>query len=205
MKYDLDAVVNKLKDTLSNQMVIIVDDSEREKEADIVVPACRITWDILLAMEDLCNSVVTIAMNHARVSSLNLQSMIRIESDDDKDAFFTNSIDLKGINKSGASLLDRSETMRALSQATFKRDDFRSPGHVFPLMAHKHGLRGRCGHTESSIALMEISGLPQVAVLGEICDRRSGIMATFDTIQKLSIQQHIPMCNIDSIMEYLKI
>jgi 3,4-dihydroxy 2-butanone 4-phosphate synthase/GTP cyclohydrolase II len=121
-------------------------------------------------------------MTHARADALELPLMVERNTDPHKTAF-TVSVDVAAGTSTGISASDRAATARALADPDARAVDFVRPGHLFPLRAHRDGLRGRARHPESSLALAELAGLTPVTIICELVDehgemlRRDGALA----------------------------
>lgn len=100
----------------------------------------------------------------------------------------------------GVSAADRAETVLALSSPKSKPEDFRRPGHVFPLKYRNGGVLRRAGHTEASVDLVILAKLQPVSVLSAIVDPDDGSMASFDTLRKLSLEHGVPMISITDLI-----
>ncbi|XP_021839798.2 monofunctional riboflavin biosynthesis protein RIBA 3, chloroplastic-like [Spinacia oleracea] len=102
----------------------------------------------------------------------------------------------------GVSASDRAKTAAALASPNFKPEDFRRPGHVFPLKYKNGGVLRRAGHTESSVDLVMLAELRPVSVLSAIIDQDDGSMASLTTLRKLSLEHNIPIVSITDLIRY---
>ena len=100
----------------------------------------------------------------------------------------------------GVSALDRARTVVALASPQSKPEDFRRPGHVFPLKYRNGGVLRRAGHTEASVDLVVLAGLRPVSVLSAIVDQDDGSMASLDKLRKLASDCNIPMVSITDLI-----
>lgn len=90
--------------------------------------------------------------------------------------------------------------MIALSSPESKPEDFRRPGHVFPLKYRQGGVLSRAGHTEASIDLLSLAGLPSISVLSSIVDPNDGSMSSLPSLRKLALEYNIPIVSITNLI-----
>lgn len=108
--------------------------------------------------------------------------------------------DLKNGTSAGVSTADRAKTIVALSSPESKAEDFRRPGHVFPLRYRDGGVLRRAGHTEASVDLVSLAGLRPVSVLSTIVDPEDGSMASLPKMRKLASEKNIPIVSITDLI-----
>lgn len=114
--------------------------------------------------------------------------------------FFPAFQDAKSGTCTGVSASDRAKTVLALSSPETKPEDFRRPGHVFPLKYRNGGVLRRAGHTEASVDLVMLAGLPPVSVLSAIIDPEDGSIASLADIRKLAMEHNIPIVSITDLI-----
>jgi len=100
----------------------------------------------------------------------------------------------------GVSAADRAKTVVALSSPESKSEDFRKPGHVFPLKYRNGGVLRRAGHTEASVDLVALAGLPQVSVLSALVDENDGSMASLASLRNLALKHTLPIVSITDLI-----
>jgi 3,4-dihydroxy 2-butanone 4-phosphate synthase/GTP cyclohydrolase II len=149
------------------QFVIVSDATDRENEADLIVAAEHATSERLAFLIRHTSGIVCAPMHAARADALGLPPMVVNNTDPHRTAF-TVSVDAVVNTTTGISAADRAETLRALASPTSTPADFARPGHVFPLRAHGELLRGRSGHTEAAVELMQMAELTPVAAISEL-------------------------------------
>ena len=149
------------------ELVIVVDDHDRENEGDLIMLAEHATAEKTAFMVRHTTGILCVAITSERAHNLRLPYMVEQNQDVRKTAF-TVSVDLAEGITTGVSAVERTATIRALGSATARAGDFIRPGHVYPLIAHKDGLAARGGHTEAGIALAELTGSYPAALLSEI-------------------------------------
>lgn len=96
--------------------------------------------------------------------------------------------------------MDRAKTVLALSSPESKPDDFRRPGHIFPLKYRNGGVLRRAGHTEASVDLVILTGLRPVSVLSTVVDPEEGSIASLPFIRKLALEHSIPVISITDLI-----
>ncbi|MFH1439036.1 MAG: 3,4-dihydroxy-2-butanone-4-phosphate synthase [Candidatus Woesearchaeota archaeon] len=175
-------IINQLK--LGN-FVIVVDDKNREDEADLVIAGEHITPEKIAFMLDHCCGIICAPMSLERVKKIgipiinnliekqSIKNIIR-QNQNNKTAPFTIAVDAKECH-TGVSAYDRFLTIKKLCDDDASIDDFIAPGHMFPLYAHPNGLKKRKGHTEAAVELMKLAGLKDIAVICELMNTSANI------------------------------
>jgi len=182
------------------EMVIVVDDHDRENEGDLIMLAEHATAEKTAFMVRYTTGILCVAITAEHAHQLRLPYMVE-QSQDVRKTAFTVSVDLAAGITTGVSAVERTATIRALGSATTRATDFIRPGHVYPLIAHKDGLAARGGHTEAGIALAELTGSYPAALLSEIV-AEDGSMARDETLAHFADEHDIPVISIDEIKEY---
>jgi len=182
------------------EMVIVVDDHDRENEGDLIMLAEHATAEKTAFMVRYTTGILCVAITAEHAHQLRLPYMVE-QSQDVRKTAFTVSVDLAAGITTGVSAVERTATIRALGSATTRATDFIRPGHIYPLIAHKDGLAARGGHTEAGIALAELTGSYPAALLSEIV-AEDGSMARGETLAHFADEHDIPIISIDEIKEY---
>lgn len=162
-----DNVRQALRELRDGQFVVVSDAKDRENEADLIIAAEHATPERLAFLIRHTSGIVCAPMHGERADALGLPPMVAENTDPHRTAF-TVSVDAVSGVSTGISAADRAATLRALAAPTSTPADFARPGHVFPLRAHPDGLRGRAGHTEAGVELMEMADLTPVAAICEL-------------------------------------
>jgi 3,4-dihydroxy 2-butanone 4-phosphate synthase/GTP cyclohydrolase II len=189
-----------IKELKKGNMVIVVDDEDRENEGDLVIAANFATPSAINFIIKYARGLVCMPMKGERLDALGLHPMF----EDNQDAFKTAwaiSVDAKKGTTTGISAHDRSVTVKALINPKTKPDDLSRPGHVFPLRAKDGGVLTRAGHTESCVDLMELSGLYPAGVICEIIND-DGTMARQKDLEKFSKKYKLKICTIADLINY---
>ena len=180
-------------------MLILVDDADRENEGDIVCPAEYITPEKMNFIIR-AGGLVCVAISKDIAKRLNLTPMVN-ENTALHETAFTVSVDAKEGTTTGISAHDRTITVRKIVDPNSKPDDFARPGHVFPLVAKEGGVLVRAGHTEGSTDLCRLAGLKPAAVICEIL-REDGEPARLPDLIKFARKHKLKIVTIEDIIKY---
>ncbi len=151
----------------AGEMIIVVDDADRENEGDLVMAASRTTAEQVAFIIRHTSGIVCAPLTHDEARRLHLSSMVS-DNDAPLQTAFTVSVDYRTGLTTGISAEERTATLRALANGNVAGEDFVRPGHVFPLIAKKGGVLTRSGHTEAAVDLASLAGYPPVGVLAEL-------------------------------------
>lgn len=180
------------------KMIIIVDDEGRENEGDLVIPAEKATPENINFMIKHARGLLCVPIEEEIAANLGLNPMVENNTDNHETAF-TVSVDY--INTTtGISAFERCETIKMLSEDKCP-EDFRRPGHIFPLIAKKRGVLERTGHTEASVDLSKIAGFKGAAAICEII-KDDGNMARRDDLIKFAKKHDLKMLTIEELVKY---
>jgi len=182
------------------EMLIVVDDHDRENEGDLIMLAEHATAEKTAFIVRHTTGILCVAITSDQAHRLRLPYMVEQNQDVRKTAF-TVSVDLAEGLTTGVSAKERTATIRALGSATSRATDFIRPGHIFPLIAHAQGLAERQGHTEAGVALAELTGAYPAALLSEIV-AADGSMARGQELLDFATEHQIPVVSIADIRSY---
>lgn len=183
--------------------VIVVDDENEDVEGNLITAASYVNPEQMGFMVKNGSGIVSVGMKEEDLESLKLPLMSPETEDEDSSApTFTITVDAKTGTSTGVSASDRTKTVLALSSPEAKPDDFRRPGHIFPLKYRNGGVLRRAGHTEASVDLVMLSGLRPVSVLSTIVDPEDGSIASLPFIRKLALEHDIPVVSITDLIRY---
>jgi 3,4-dihydroxy 2-butanone 4-phosphate synthase len=183
--------------------VILLDDFDRENEADLIVACDRLTVQTMALMIRECSGIVCLCLTADRVRELELPPMA-IENGSRYGTPFTVSIEARHGVTTGVSAADRVATIRAATAAGAQPADLVRPGHVFPLRAAPGGVLARAGHTEGSVDLAVMAGLAPAAVLCELMNP-DGTMMRGDGIEAFARQHGMPILTIAEMIAWRKL
>ena len=184
----------------AGQPVLLLDDSDRENEADIVAAAENLSVDTMVKMIRNGSGIVCFCLTGADVDHLQLEPMVRNNQAVNQTGF-TVSIEAAGGITTGVSAADRVTTIQAAMASLDGPSQIVSPGHVFPLRARAGGVLERRGHTEGATELAIIAGMRPAAVLCELMND-DGTMAADDDINAYAERYNMPVLTIEEIARY---
>ena len=197
----LDPIESAIEAIQQGQVVIVVDDEDRENEGDFICAAEKVTPEIINFMATHGRGLICTALEEDRCEELGLDLMVGRNTDTFKTAF-TISVDLIGRgNSTGISASDRARTIQALVEAQTKPQDLARPGHIFPLRAKAGGVLRRAGHTEASIDLAKLAGLHASGVLVEIM-KENGEMARLPDLKEVAKRFNLKLISIKDLINY---
>jgi 3,4-dihydroxy 2-butanone 4-phosphate synthase/GTP cyclohydrolase II len=186
----------------NGDLIIVTDDADRENEGDLMILAEKATAEKVAFMVRHTTGILCVAMTQERARTLHLPLMVE-ENQDSKKTAFTVSVDYKPGMTTGVSAQERSNTVRALADASAVAADFIRPGHVFPLIADNGGLAARGGHTEAGIALSQLVGASPLCLLSEIVND-DGSMARGQSLSTFATEHSIPVISVGELKEYVQ-
>lgn len=185
----------------SGGFVIVTDDEKRENEGDLFLLASAATTEKLAFMIRHTSGVVCVAMTENRSRQLHLPLMVK-NNQDTKRTAFTVTVDARAGVTTGISAEERALTIRLLADDKASAEDFVRPGHIFPLISHEAGLRGRQGHTEAVVDMCRMVGEVEVGVISELVNE-DGSMMRGAALHDFAGQQDIPVVTIAELLQYL--
>lgn len=163
----LDSVDEAVKAIADGQMVVVVDDDDRENEGDLIAAAAKITPEQMAFMVRHTSGIVCTPITAEDAKRLKLDPMVAL-NDAPMGTAFTVSIDYKEGLTTGISARERAATCHALANRNVVAGDFVRPGHIFPLVAKSGGVLMRSGHTEAAVDLVKLAGLAPAGVICEL-------------------------------------
>ncbi len=167
MSTPFDSVQSALEAIAAGEMVVVVDDDDRENEGDLIMAASKATPEQVAFMIRHTSGILCTPILEEQAKRLHLDPMVA-RNDAPMSTAFTVSIDYRHGLTTGISAEERAATVQALANSNAGADDFVRPGHIFPLVARPGGVLVRSGHTEAGIDLSILAGLPPVSLLAEI-------------------------------------
>lgn len=199
--YTFGKVEEALEDLQSGKIILVTDDPNRENEGDFICAAQFATTENINFMATYGKGLVCMPMSKEYVEKLQLPQMVNKNTDNHETAF-TVSIDHISTT-TGISAAERSITAMSCVQDGVKPEDFRHPGHMFPLLAKKNGVLERKGHTEATVDLMRLAGLKECGLCCEIM-REDGTMMRTRELMELAKKWNLTFITIKDIQEYRK-
>lgn len=197
----LNTIEEAIKAIKAGEVIIVVDDEDRENEGDFICAAEKITPEIINFMATHGRGLICTPLPEDRCDELDLYPMVGNNTALHATGF-TVSIDLIGQGcTTGISAYDRSTGIKALINPETKAEDFARPGHIFPLRAKKGGVLRRTGHTEAAIDLAVLAGLYPAGVLVEILNE-DGTMARLPDLFKVRERFGLKLISIKDLVQY---
>ena len=180
--------------------VLVLDDADRENEADLVCAAGSITPQVMALMIREGSGIVCLCVPPDTASRLRLRPMVEVNRCRYATAF-TQSIEASHGISTGVSAADRVQTIQCALRSTLEHSEIVSPGHIFPLIARAGGVLERQGHTEAAVDLARLAGLPPAGVLCELMNA-DGSMAKGDQVAAFA-QAHGLLCTtVDAVLQW---
>ena len=197
----LDKIEDAIEAIRKGEVVIVVDDEDRENEGDFICAAEKVTPEIINFMATHGRGLICAPLVEDRCDELGLELMVG-RNTAVYETPFTVSVDLIGHGcTTGISASDRSKTIRALIDKDIDPDELGRPGHVFPLKAKRGGVLRRAGHTEAAIDLARLAGLYPAGVLVEIMNE-DGSMARLPDLVKVAERFDLKLISIKDLIAF---
>ncbi len=162
-----DSVESAINAINRGEFVVVVDDTDRENEGDLIIAAEKVSAEQMAFMVRHSSGIVCVSMTAERLRQLRLPLMVERNTESHRTAF-TVSVDYLHGTTTGVSAADRALTLNALADQNSYARDFARPGHIFPLRCRKGGVLERAGHTEAAHDLSLLAGLQPAGVLCEV-------------------------------------
>ena len=198
----LNTIKEAINDFKNGQMLIVVDDENRENEGDFIISSEKATPQDINFMMKYGRGLICTSISSKRAKKMHLNPMVDNNTEHQK-TNFTVSVDAKIGITTGISAKDRWQTLQVLLDDNSSPEDLVRPGHMFPLIAKEGGVLQRAGHTEAAIDLAKLSGLKSSALLVEIIDD-DGTMARYDSLLKIAEEHNIKIVSIADLITYRK-
>jgi 3,4-dihydroxy 2-butanone 4-phosphate synthase / GTP cyclohydrolase II len=195
----LSTIDEALRRIRRGEMVLVVDDEDRENEGDLTMAASWVTGEAVNFMLRWARGLVCMPCDERRLDELAIEPMIPAGRATCDTAFCV-SIDHASAG-SGIGAADRATTMRKVLDSSTRAGDFVRPGHVFPLRARPGGVLERRGHTEAAVDLARLAGLPPVAVICEVL-QDDGSPARVSFLELFAEEHRVAMVSVDQIAEH---
>ena len=199
--YEFQTVEEALEDLRNGKIILVTDDEDRENEGDFICAAEFATTENVNFMATYGKGLICMPMSEAIAKKLMFPQMVTDNTDNHETAF-TVSVDHVATT-TGISAKERGLTARMCVSDDAKPQDFRRPGHMFPLQAKKNGVLERNGHTEATVDLMRLAGLKECGLCCEIM-REDGTMMRTKELMELAKEHKLSFITIKAIQEYRK-
>lgn len=202
VKQSFDAIQDAIDDIANGNMVIVVDDEDRENEGDLVMAAQFATPESINFMIKHAKGLVCLPATDTILNKFDLKQMVP-DNKEKLNTAFTVSIDgaqHHGIT-TGISATERAKTIQLFISPTSTQKDLVSPGHIFPLKAREMGVLKRAGHTEAAVDLARLAGLAPAGVICEII-KDDGEMARRDELFTFAKQHDLKLITIKDLIQH---
>lgn len=200
-----DPIEEAIADIAAGKFVVVLDDEDRENEGDLIISASLCTTKQMAWFIQHTSGFICISLTPQRIAELSIPMMVPNNTEKNKTAY-TVTVDYKHSTTTGISAYDRALTSRQLADESFgaKPDDFTRPGHMNPLRYTEGGVRVRMGHTEASVDLCKLAGLPPAGLLCELVDPddEEGGIASRDACLKFAKKHGLKVTTIELLKKY---
>lgn len=195
-----DSVEDAIHAIAAGELVVVVDDDDRENEGDLIMAASKATADKVAFMIRHTSGILCTPVNEPQAQRLHLDPMVA-RNDAPMATAFTVSIDYKVGLSTGISAEERANTVLALASNNTAAEDFVRPGHIFPLVARQGGVLVRSGHTEAAIDLAVAAQCPPVGLLAEIVND-DGTVKRLPELQQFAAKHDLRIISIADLIAY---
>lgn len=196
----LDRIEDAIKAIAAGELVVVVDDTDRENEGDLIMAAAKATPEKMAFMIRHTSGILCVPMTGERAAQLNLPPMVANNLDPMRTAF-TVSVDYKVGMTTGISGEERANTARALVNDNAVGGDFIRPGHMFPLIAREGGVLTRSGHTEAGVDLAKLAGLAPAGILAEVVND-DGTVKRLPELLVFAKEHNLRIVSIEDLISY---
>ncbi len=197
----LAAIEDAIAAIARGEIIVVVDDEDRENEGDLIMAASAVTPEKIAFFLEHTSGYICAPMTGERCDELDLPLMVLSNTESHRTAF-TVTVDYRHGTSTGISAYDRSATIAALVDPRTRPGDLARPGHICPLRAAPGGVLKRAGHTEAAVDLARLAGLPEAGVLCEIVDAKKMDMARFPELEAFSEKYGLLMITIADLIRY---
>src|SRR6478672_7734737 len=193
-------IENAIAAVAAGEIVIVVDDEDRENEGDLIMAAEKITPEAMGFFVRHTSGVICMPMLGERLDALQLPLMVSNNTESQRTAF-TVSVDAVHDVTTGISAADRTTTVRKLISPDARADAFARPGHIFPLRYREGGVLKRAGHTEAAVDLARLAGMHPAGVLAEVVND-DGTMARMPRLEAFAAEHGLQLISIADLIRY---
>jgi 3,4-dihydroxy 2-butanone 4-phosphate synthase/GTP cyclohydrolase II len=199
--FQYNTIEEALEELRQGRLILVTDDPDRENEGDLICAAQFATTENVNFMATHAKGLICMPMSAAYIQKLQFPQMVSHNTDNHETAF-TVSIDHVSTT-TGISAAERSVTALKCVEEDARPEDFRRPGHMFPLLAKPHGVLERSGHTEATVDLCRLAGLKECGLCCEIM-REDGTMMRASELQQKAAEWGLKFITIRDLQSYRK-
>ena len=200
MSGDFDSVEDAIRAIAEGDLVVVVDDDDRENEGDLIMAASKASAEKVAFMIRHTSGILCTPITEEQAKRLRLDPMVA-RNDAPLATAFTVSIDYKVGLSTGISAEERAATAQALASNNTAAEDFVRPGHIFPLIARQGGVLVRSGHTEAAIDLAEAAGCPAVGLLAEVV-ADDGSVRRLPALRRFALEHGLKIISIADLIAW---
>jgi 3,4-dihydroxy 2-butanone 4-phosphate synthase/GTP cyclohydrolase II len=193
-------IENAIAAVARGELVIVVDDADRENEGDLIMAAEAMTPERMAFMIRHTSGVICMPVEGQRLDELRLPLMVAENTESQRTAF-TVSVDARQGTTTGISAADRCATVHALLDPATRPEDLARPGHIFPLRYREGGVLKRAGHTEAAVDLARLAGMRPGGVLAEVVND-DGSMARMPRLEEFAQEHGLQLISIADLIRY---
>ncbi|WP_432662367.1 bifunctional 3,4-dihydroxy-2-butanone-4-phosphate synthase/GTP cyclohydrolase II [Wukongibacter baidiensis] len=197
--FKFNSIEEAIEDIKLGKMVVVVDDEDRENEGDLIVAAEKASAEAVNFMAKFGRGLICMPIVSKRLKELEIHQMVNENTDSHRTAF-TVSIDAMDTT-TGISAFERALTIEKVLDKDSRPEDFKKPGHIFPLEAKEGGVLKRAGHTEASVDLAKLAGLYPAGVICEIMND-DGTMARLPQLVEFAKEHDLKLISIADLISY---
>ena len=198
--FKFNTIQEAIEDIRKGKIIVVIDDPDRENEGDLLMAADMVTGESINFMAKYGRGLICMPIEEKRMKELDINPMV-INNTDNHETAFTVAIDHVDTT-TGISAFERALTIKKVLEDS-KPEDFRRPGHVFPLIAKEGGVLARIGHTEAAVDLAKLAGLKPAGVICEIMSE-DGTMARTPELMEFAKAHNLKIITIADLVEYRK-
>jgi len=199
--FQFSSIEEAIEDIKCGKMIIVVDDEARENEGDLLMAAEKVTPEDITFMATYARGLICAPITKKRAQDLKLSSMV-VKNTDNLETDFTVTVDYIK-NSTGISAYDRAQTIKAITDTNATPEDFRRPGHTFPLIAKAGGVLRRAGHTEAAVDMAKLAKLYPAGAICEIM-KDDGTMARLPDLVEFARKHWLKIITIEALIRYRK-
>ncbi|MBQ9604793.1 MAG: bifunctional 3,4-dihydroxy-2-butanone-4-phosphate synthase/GTP cyclohydrolase II [Firmicutes bacterium] len=197
---EFSTIEEALDDLKAGKMIVVVDDESRENEGDLIMPAETVTPEAMNFIAKYARGLICTPASGEILDRLKMGQMVT-ENTDNHSTAFTVSVDHVDTT-TGISAYERAFTVLKMAEDDAKPEDFRRPGHVFPLLAREGGVLVRRGHTEATVDLARLAGFKPIGICCEIMSE-DGHMARLPELAEFAKEHELKLITVDALVEYI--
>ncbi len=194
------AITDAVAAIARGEIVVVVDDADRENEGDLIMAADAATPEAIAFFVRHTSGVICMPLTGARLDALEIPLMVTANTESHRTAF-TVSVDARAGTTTGISAADRATTIRALIDPATRPGDLARPGHIFPLRYTEGGVLRRAGHTEAAVDLARLAGRSEAGVLCEVVND-DGTMARLPELRRFADAHGLQLVSIADLIAY---